>query len=161
MDAIELLTSQHDEVESLFEQCQKANGMQKQAIFDQIADQLAVHAAIEEHHFYPAVKSADTEDLLQESVKEHYAMKQLIAELIDMGVDGEDFDEKLITLKEAVHHHAKDEEEPELFPRARELLDQETLEALAGQMTETMVTLESEGMPRNQVFEELEAPAPI
>jgi hemerythrin superfamily protein len=161
MDAIELLTSQHDEVESLFGQCDKATGMQKQAIFDRIADALTVHATIEEHHFYPAVKAASTEDLLQESVKEHYEMKQLIAELIDTGVDGEDFDEKLTRLKEAVVHHARHVEEPELFPRARELLDEETLEAIGARMTETMVTLDSEGMPRNQVFEELDAPAPI
>lgn len=161
MDAIELLTSQHDEVAALFEQCQRAAGMQKQTIFDRIADRLAVHAAIEEHHFYPAVKSAGTAELLLKAVQEHYEMKQQIAELIDMGVDGEDFDDKLIQLAEAVRHHVKDEEEPVLFPKVREAVDQETLEAIGNQMLETMVTLESEGMPRNQVFEELDAPAPI
>jgi hemerythrin superfamily protein len=161
MDAIELLTSQHDEIGALLEQCERATGMQQQTLFDRIADRLAVHAAIEEHHFYPAVKSADNEQLLREAVQDHYEMKQLIAELIDMGVDGEDFDDKLIQLSEAVRHHFKDEEEPVLFPKVRETVDEETLEAIGDQMLETMVTLESEGMPRNQVFEELDAPAPI
>src|SRR3954467_2505806 len=102
MDAIELLTSQHDEVEELFARCEQAAGMQKQILFDQIADALAVHAAIEEHHFYPAVKAADTEELLTEAVQEHFEMKQLIAELIDLGAEAESFDDKLIELKNAV-----------------------------------------------------------
>jgi hemerythrin superfamily protein len=161
MDAIELLTSQHDEVEELFARCELVTGMQKQALFDQIADALAVHAAIEEHHFYPAVKAADTEQLLNDALQAHFEMKQLIAELLDLGVEAEHFDDKLLELRTMVHDHAKHEEEPELFPRVRRLLDADALQAIGDQMTETMVTLESEGTPRNQVFEELDAPATL
>jgi len=161
MDAIELLTSQHDQIEALFIDCEEATGMQKQALFDQIADLLAVHAAIEEKHFYPAAKAAGVRERLDESVQQHFQMKQKLAKLIDMGVDAEGFDDELAGLRADVYEHVHDVEEPELFPRVRRHLDGDTLQAIAEQMTETMVTLESEGTPRNQVFEELEHPATL
>ena len=58
MNAIELLKQQHKEVKGLFKKIEKAEGEEKQELFDAIADELAVHAAIEEKHFYPAGKSA-------------------------------------------------------------------------------------------------------
>ena len=161
MNAIELLKMQHQEVEQLFEQVEKVEGLQKQAIFMQIADALTVHATLEEQIFYPAVKEADTENLLEEAVEEHFAMKQLIAELIDMGAEAEAFDGKLQALKTAVLHHVKDEEEPQLFPKVRQMMDEDTLEALGEEMTELMVTVEAEGTPSDLVFDELDAPAPI
>ena len=57
MSAIEMLESQHREVEDLFEQFEEAKGAKKGNIFLQIADKLAVHATIEEKHFYPAAKT--------------------------------------------------------------------------------------------------------
>ena len=162
MNAIELLTMQHDEVEALFTQCLEASSTdEKQALFDRIADALAVHAAIEEQHFYPACKTEETESLLEEAVVDHYEVKRMIAELIDLGAEARDFDEKVNELKEAVLHHAKEEEEPKLFRLARLILDDDQLEAIGEMMTETMVTLESEGAPREQVFEELDQPAQI
>ena len=57
MSAIDLLESQHREVEKLFQKIEKASkGEDKMRLFEEIADKLAIHAAIEEHHFYPAVK---------------------------------------------------------------------------------------------------------
>jgi hypothetical protein len=165
MNAIELLKMQHDEIERLFEDYEQADALGKREIFDQIADQLAVHSAIEEQHFYPALKSAETEHLLAESVEYHYEWKQMLAELIELasGAQGFDagFDRKLDRLRAVVHRHTKEQEERELFPQARLMLDEGELDALGEEMTETMVTLESEGTPRNQVFEELDAPAQI
>jgi hemerythrin superfamily protein len=161
MNAIDLLTMQHNEIGSLFDQCLEAEGDEKQVIFDRIADALTVHATIEEQHFYPSIKTEETEGLLEESVVEHYEVKRMIAELIDLGADDKDFDVKLNELKEAVQHHVKELEEPTTFPLARKILDEDQLEAIGELMTETMVTLEAEGAPREQVFEELDQPAQI
>lgn len=69
MDAIELLEDQHREVEDLFEEIEEAEASEKREIFDEIADQLAIHATIEEKHFYPACRDAKTEDILRESLE--------------------------------------------------------------------------------------------
>src|SRR3954466_6506700 len=71
MNAIEMLEEQHRDVEDLFEEIEEAEGAEKQEVFAEIADQLVIHSAIEEKHFYPAVKARQTEDLLRESLEEH------------------------------------------------------------------------------------------
>jgi hemerythrin superfamily protein len=54
MNAVDLLESQHREVEKLFSKIENAKSTAtKGKLFEEIADKLAVHAAIEEHHFYP------------------------------------------------------------------------------------------------------------
>ena len=63
-------------------------GRGRQQLFEQIADKLAIHAAIEERHFYPSVKNKATDDLLLESVEEHLEMKRIIADLLRLDSGG-------------------------------------------------------------------------
>ena len=84
MNAIDLLESQHREVAKLFPRIEKAaSPAAKEALFAEIADKLAVHAAIEEHHFYPAVKAKRTEDILLEALEEHLGIKRVLADLLE------------------------------------------------------------------------------
>jgi hemerythrin superfamily protein len=160
MDAIDMLEEQHRDVEDLFEEFEEAKGAQKREVFEEIADQLVIHAAIEEKHFYPAVKARQTEDLLRESLEEHLAAKRVIADLLDMDVKDEQFDAKVDVLKEMIQHHVT-EEESELFPKVRKLLNKEELEALAQEMTATQETLLEEDEPRQAVRGETAAAAPL
>jgi hemerythrin superfamily protein len=162
MNAIDLLKQQHDEVEELFEQFDELgenafNG--KQQIFVQIADRLAAHASIEEKFFYPAVKEASTEDLLKESVEEHLSIKRLLADLLDLPPSDEQFDAKVLVLKEQVEHHVE-EEEGELFPKVRKLFETQALEDLGIQM-EMMFEELLQSEPRSQVPAETDVAAPI
>jgi hypothetical protein len=150
MSAIEMLESQHREVEDLFEQFEEAKGTKKGDIFLQLADKLAVHAAIEEKHFYPAAKADQTEDLLLEAAEEHLAVKRLIADLLKMDAKDETFEAKVAVLKEQVEHHVEEEEE-ELFPAVEDLLDATTLEALEQEMVATQEEMLAKGNPRDQV----------
>ncbi len=84
MNAIDLLESQHREVAKLLSQIEKAKTADaKEKLFTQIADKLAVHASIEEHQFYPAVKAKRTNDILLESLEEHLGIKRVLADLMD------------------------------------------------------------------------------
>jgi len=151
MNAIELLESQHREVESLFSKIEKARtSASKTKLFEQIADKLAVHAAIDEHHFYPAVKEKRTEDILLESLEEHLAIKRVLADLLDLDAGDETFDAKLKVLKEEVEHHVG-EEESDLFPKVRAVIDEDQLEAIGQEMSDEQVELEEQGDPRNAV----------
>jgi hemerythrin superfamily protein len=160
MGAIDMLEGQHREVEDLFEEFEEAKGGKKRTVFLMIADKLAVHAAIEEKHFYPAAKSKDTEDLLLESAEEHLAVKRLIADLLGLEAGDETFEAKVTVLKEQVEHHVE-EEEKELFPKVKKLLDETTLEALEQEMTATQEELLAKGSPRDQVPSETGEAAPI
>ena len=161
MDAIELLTEQHQEVADLFEQLESAKDPSgKWRLFEEIADKLAVHATIEERHFYPAVKERRTEDILLESLEEHLAIKRVLADLLALGGPAETFEAKIKVLKETVEHHVE-EEQTDLFPKVKKLLDKETREALAQEMTATQEELIEEGDPRTAIPQETQHPTQI
>jgi len=119
MNAIKMLKQQHREVEKLFKQFESAKSAgPRQKAFEEIADALAVHATIEEKHFYPAVKKAQTEDILLEAVEEHLEIKRVIADLLEMDGGEDQFAAKVKVLQEDVEHHVE-EEEGEMFPKCR------------------------------------------
>ena len=160
MDAIELLESQHREVKALFQKCERANGEAKRQLFEKIADALAVHAAIEEKHFYPATRSARTEELLQEAVEEHLSVKRIVADLLEMDPAEAQFDPKIKVLQEQVEHHVE-EEEGELFPRVRKLLSEDELFDLGVVMEDMADDLKAGGAPREAVPGETGEAAPL
>jgi len=161
MDAIELLESQHREVEEIFSQIEDADDpATKNDLFEELADKLAIHAAIEEHHFYPAVKAKRTEDILLESLEEHLGIKRVLADLLKIDADDETFDAKIKVLKETVSHHVE-EEETDLFPKVRKLFDKERREALGQEMSAEQAELEDAGNARDQVPAETDQPATI
>ncbi|HEY4883628.1 MAG TPA: hemerythrin domain-containing protein [Myxococcales bacterium] len=160
MDAIELLKTQHLEVKGLFKRMEKAEEDEKQDLFEQLADALAVHTAIEEKHFYPATRNARTEELLQEALEEHLSAKQLIADLMEMSADDPQFDAKLSVLEEQIDHHVE-EEEKELFPKVRKMLAKEELEDLGMVMEDMAEELKSSGVPRESVPAKTGSAAPL
>ena len=161
MNAIEMLKKQHREVAKLFERFEQAKSADgRQQLFEQIADKLAIHATIEERHFYPSVKNKATDDLLLESVEEHLEMKRIIADLLRLDADDENFAAKVKVLQEDVEHHVG-EEETELFPKVAESIDEEILEAIAADMEETQSELLDEGDPREAIPEETDEAAPV
>lgn len=160
MNAIELLKEQHVELKDLFKKIDKAQEPdEKEELFAKIADNLAVHAAIEEKFFYPATKSTRTEELLREAVEEHLSMKRIIADLLDCPPDDPQFDTKIKMLMETVERHMEDEED--LFPKVKKMIDKELLMNLGAQMEEAADELKAEGSPRMRVPGETAAPAPL
>ncbi|HSZ82924.1 MAG TPA: hemerythrin domain-containing protein [Polyangia bacterium] len=161
MDAIDLLKSQHRAVEDLFSKIEKSrDASKKDQLFTKLADSLAVHASIEEHHFYPAVKEKRTEDILLEALEEHLGIKRVISDLLDTEIDDETFDAKIKVLKEQVEHHVE-EEETDLFPKVRKLFDADQLEAIGQAMSAEQAELEEKGNPRDAVPAETQEAATI
>ncbi len=150
MNAVELLKSQHRVVEKLFAKIEAAKDPAKKGqLFAEIADGLAAHATIEEHQFYPAVRAKRTEDILLESLEEHLGIKRVLADLLKTNPSDQTFDAKIKVLKEQVEHHVKEEEE-DLFPKVKKILDAETLEALGQEMSAEHSELEA-GSPRKAI----------
>jgi len=122
-DAIQLLASDHDEVEKLFKQFQKSrqDGARKGEIVRRICVALTVHAEIEEEIFYPAMRDAlpdKDESLMDEAAIEHETIRNLVEEIGDSGNDDEMLAARMKVLSEYVMHHVK-EEEGKIFPKAR------------------------------------------
>ena len=158
MDAIDMLEEQHADVEDLFEELESAGAADKQDLFDELADQLTVHTLIEERHFYPAVNARRTEGIVLASLDQHRSIKQLLGELLQLDPSNEAFDARLAALKQEVEHHVREEEE-ELFPKVRKLLEKKQLVAIAEEMIVTGESLLDAGDPRQQVRQQGEATA--
>jgi len=146
MDAITLLTRDHQEVERLFKQFEKLTERaqkSKERIVHKVIRELAIHSAVEEMLFYPAVRTAalkantralkEAADTVLESLEEHHVVKWTLSELEKMGPDDERYDAKVCVLMESVRHHIE-EEQGELFPKARRLLGKDLLEELGNRI---------------------------
>jgi hemerythrin superfamily protein len=162
MNAIQLLKHQHREVERLFkeiEQCEDDEREEIRRLFAELADELAAHADIEEELFYPEVKQRDRKEMVQRAVEEHFEMKQLLAQLLDLEVGSGEFLMTLAQLKDSVLGHVE-EEEGEMFPEVQRLFGKEDLDALGAEMKSRFEELIG-GEPRYEVRDQIEAPAQV
>jgi hemerythrin superfamily protein len=139
MDALALLTADHNRVRGLFARFQAAeeaeNTVDMVELAAKIITELDVHTQIEEQIFYPAVQGADKElhDSVAEGVEEHHVAKTLIAEIKTLTPDDDAWVAKMKVLIESVEHHAGEEEE-ELFPETRKAFAKAALEDLGAQL---------------------------
>jgi iron-sulfur cluster repair protein YtfE (RIC family) len=158
LNALDLLTEQHQQVDRLFAQLEAGQG--DGATFLQLADALAAHATIEEKIFYPRVMAEQTSELLHESVEEHLAIKRVLADMLTMDLESKEFEAKLSVLKEEVSHHAHEEEEAKLFPILRKSM---TADELAGIGNDLLAMFEElmKSSPRLQVPKETRDSAPL
>jgi hemerythrin superfamily protein len=134
MKATELLEKQHKVVADLFEKIEKSKADEKkQALFEELAGNLAAHDTIEREIFYPACEDEmGITDLLGEALVEH-GVVEFSLYLADEARGQDDFDFKMTVLKEIVEHHVE-EEEKELFPRVEKALGTPLLEELCVKM---------------------------
>jgi iron-sulfur cluster repair protein YtfE (RIC family) len=139
MDAFELLKSDHEKVAGIME---KIDGTTERALktreelFTQLKSELDVHAQIEETIFYPVLEKAEeSRDITLEAFEEHRIVKQLLSELEVDAKDDEIWTAKFTVLKENVEHHVE-EEEGELFDKARKVLSEEEIDELGARMEE-------------------------
>ncbi|HEU0034980.1 MAG TPA: hemerythrin domain-containing protein [Kofleriaceae bacterium] len=162
LDALDLIIEQHDKVDQLIAQLEdeEISDERKALVFRALADNLAAHATIEEELFYPAVLAKQTEDKLLEATEEHLAIKRVLADLLNTELDDPRFDAKLQVLKEEVQHHAREEEEGELFPKLRGAMTREELAALGGEMLSMFERLMQQD-PRLQVPRQTREPAEL
>ncbi|MEO8585074.1 MAG: hemerythrin domain-containing protein [Acidobacteriota bacterium] len=154
MKATTLLKSDHAVVKKLFRAYEKAqkgeDNAQKKTIFDRIADELDIHAKVEEEIFYPAMKATDDEEAIDEvleAVEEHGVVKSLLAQLGKMTPEDETFDAKVTVLIESVEHHAR-EEEDEMFPEAEKVLGEPKLRDLGARIEKRKAELTRTEAPR-------------
>ena len=130
MDAFELLKKDHQKVSDLFSKIESASGQEKLRLFGQLKAELDLHAHIEETVLYPALENTEeAREITLEAYEEHNVVKDLLAQLSSEATPDDEWDAKLKVLKENVEHHVE-EEEGEMFDKARQALGQPRIEEL-------------------------------
>ena len=140
MDATELLMKDHENVQGLFAQFERASedAQKKLMLFEKIRDELQMHTKVEEEIFYPAVEELPIDrakDDIERSIQDHEEVDALLDELQSLSPDDADFDEKMTELMDAVRSHIQLEHE-EVFKVARAGLGEEQLQELGREMEE-------------------------
>lgn len=136
-DAIMLLSSQHREVDQLFDELEATDDRSKkerERIMSTLIRKLNWHTQLEERVFYPAARNAEKDRVLQ-SFEEHDNITAMLRKLSTLSGTDETFLAKVKVLKKMVQHHVK-EEEQDLFPHCRASLGEEKLFELGAQMQE-------------------------
>ena len=151
-DPIELLVHDHRRMEGMLASLAKAEESGRTRLLTEVANALAAHVALEEEHFYPAVRACRTEDILLESLEEHLSLKRVMSDLLDLDTSDSRWEAKMHVLEEQSEHHHKEEEE-HLFPKVKKLFDASQLDELGASMQTALAALHAEH-PRDRVFGE-------
>ena len=137
MDAITLLKDDHKKVKELLEKLEKTSDGdvdERKDLFTRIRSEMEIHEAIEEEIFYPALKEhAEAREIVLEGYEEHHVVDTLLGEMTDMDPGDERWMAKAKVMKENVEHHIE-EEEDDMFAKARDVLDESTLNELGERM---------------------------
>jgi hemerythrin-like domain-containing protein len=144
-DAIALLKQDHQNVRQLLKKLQSAEeGDERLELFSRIENELKVHTQIEEEIFYPAFHQASEgekdEHLYYEALEEHHVVDMVLPEIRDTDENSDEFAAKAKVLKDLVEHHAE-EEETEMFPKARKLMESGELKELGQQLEQRKMEL--------------------
>jgi len=151
MDAMTLLREDHRKVKKLLAKIESTTerGVKtRQDLFTKVKQELVVHEAIEEEIFYPALKQhPKTQEIAMEAYEEHHVVDLVLPEIKGTDPKGGPFAAKAKVLKDLVEHHAE-EEEKEMFPRARKLMDRERLIELGEQLAKARETARTSFLER-------------
>jgi hemerythrin-like domain-containing protein len=147
MNAFQLLKEDHQKVSGIFQQLEPTTERAEKTrteLFAKLRQELDVHTQIEETIFYPAIRQAsETRQIVLEGFEEHAVVKMLLGELEETDVTSEQWTAKFKVLKENVEHHVE-EEEGEMFQKARQVLSEDEINRLGEQMEEMKKQLQQQ-----------------
>jgi hemerythrin-like domain-containing protein len=144
MSAISMLKRDHDNLKGLLRELESTTerGVKTRTeLFARIRQELTVHEAIEEEIFYPTLKQHPrAREIVLEGYEEHGVVDTLMGELEALPVDDETWGAKAKVMIENVEHHIE-EEEGDMFAKARQVFDAKELDELGDAMAERKAEL--------------------
>jgi iron-sulfur cluster repair protein YtfE (RIC family) len=149
MRATTILKKDHRMVSGLImtlEMTPKISATVRKTLFDQIKNNVMVHAQVEEEIFYPAIRKVmygGDSSKVAEAYHEHQIVKDLLNQMAGMDPVSDEFDRKLTEFKNNITHHVE-EEENEMFPHVQERMSSEELEEIGRRMHDRKMHLKSE-----------------
>ena len=128
-DVISMLTTDHRELQRLFDMMTKDKSSRPLALPLAVA-MLEAHSEAEEEQVYPALaREAGQEEEAEHAAEEHHEAENLGKHLLEMDWESEEFDRALQEWVSNVLHHVE-EEENDILPALSEALEPERLQEL-------------------------------
>jgi len=121
-DIFSILEADHRELFRLLDEVDRAAESQRQGVFDHLWTEFEAHTLAEREILYDRLRD---DPLARQTVlrgeQEHHVVESIFRELHRLRPDSERFAAKLHVVRELMRHHV-DEEEHDLFPKARQIL---------------------------------------
>ena len=147
MDALKLLKEDHDRFKKLLEEGEETTErarVGRRELFQRLKRELEIHERMEEEVLYPALKEhPKAKDIVLEGYEEHHVADMIVAELAETDYSDERWGAKWKVLKESLEHHIE-EEEDDMFKKARNIFAKEELEVM-GEAMEAIRAEEKKG----------------
>jgi hemerythrin-like domain-containing protein len=147
MDALTLLREDHRKVKRLLAELETTTerGVKTRTeLFARIKAELSVHETIEEEIFYPALKQHPrAREIVLEGFEEHNVVDTLMGELEALSPADERWGAKATVMRENIEHHVE-EEEGEMFEKARQVFDAGELKELGERMADRKAAIEGQ-----------------
>lgn len=145
MNAIDLLKADHEKVKTILTQLSESTDRAvktRSDLLKKLEMEITIHTQLEEEILYPAFKAAggkEEAEMYYEAKEEHRTVDSLVLpDLKDTDPTSPEFAGRVKVVKELLEHHIE-EEETDMFPKAKKLLGQAKLEELG----EEMVTMKA------------------
>jgi hemerythrin-like domain-containing protein len=139
MDAIQLLLADHRKVKGIMADLEPTTERAvktREELFATLKLELTVHEIIEEEIFYPTLKQHPrAKEIVLEGYEEHDVVNILMGELEALPVDDQTWGPKAKVMIENIEHHIE-EEEGDMFVKARQVFDRADLDQLGKAMAE-------------------------
>lgn len=140
MNAIDLLKADHEKVKDILSQLSESTerALKKRAeLLARLEMEVSIHTRLEEEILYPAFKEAGSKEedvMYYEAKEEHRTVDSLVLpDLKETDPGTPEFAGRVKVVKELLEHHIE-EEESEMFPKAKQLLGKAKLDELGAQM---------------------------
>lgn len=136
MDAIRLILNQHARIRKFLAQISPSkNSVSLKKVFSKLAAFLISHETMEQKVWYPFLKkNTKLKSIITHLVSEEKSAAKTIAKTKKLKSETA-FEEKLMELKSAVKHHAK-EEETKLLPKVKKIIEDSELKKIGKKMME-------------------------
>lgn len=135
MNIYDYLKKDHQTVLKIFDTILSSKSSDnREKLFQEIANELLVHAETENKTFYKALeKYEETVELIPHARKEHSEIKDHIEKLKHVSIDSDEWLEQFKEFKHSVSHHIE-EEENKIFNQAKNVLSATQANQLAQDM---------------------------
>jgi hemerythrin-like domain-containing protein len=135
---LETLEKEHVEVQEILEKLKNTSGKavkSKEDLFMKLKQELIPHMKGEEKHFYPLLlKKKEGKEIGLEALEEHHVAEMILKELDSLSKSDETWNAKISVFAEIVKHHIEEEEE-EVFDKAKDLLTDDELNKIMSSFT--------------------------
>jgi hemerythrin superfamily protein len=144
MDVLELIKSENQRINNLFNRLKTESGkQQRKLLFDNIQKALELHIYAEDQVFYPAFRNYEEAQLVvKDLVSNHDEIRLLLKSLLNLDLASVDFENRVVELMNRFDDHCA-REEGEFFPLARKIMKRPERERLGRLFTATEQERES------------------